>query len=164
LNIRGIDHVGITVPGIEQATAFFVDAFDAIDTYDIIDAPIGGVWIKDGLGRQSRHDDPGQPCPSVGKRPNIELFNYSTAHQQPAASPSDMGYQHAAVFVDDIAAASRKLEAAEARILGGGPHDLPGAEAGRGVQVPVRAHAVRKHRRARHLFIGPGESLDDRTP
>jgi catechol 2,3-dioxygenase-like lactoylglutathione lyase family enzyme len=134
LNIRGIDHIGITVPDMEQATEFFVNAFDAIYMYDIIDAPIGGAWIEEGLGVTVGTTIQDIRVLRLGNGPNIELFDYSTAHQQPAAAPSDMGYQHVAVFVDNITAATKKLEAAGARILGGGPHDLPGAEAGEGCQ------------------------------
>lgn len=102
LNVRGIDHIGITVPDMEQATEFFVNAFDAIYMYDIIDAPIGGAWIEEGLGV------------TVG------------------------------TTIQDI----RVLRLERGR---------------RRVPVPVRAHPVGKHHRARHLLICSGLSLDDGT-
>jgi catechol 2,3-dioxygenase-like lactoylglutathione lyase family enzyme len=134
MSIRGIEHIGITVPDIKQATEFFVTAFDAIYMYDIIDSPIGGDWIEEGLGVPEGTTIQSIRVLRLGNGPNIELFDYSTAGQQAAALPCDLGYQHVAIFVDDIAAASEKLEGAGARILGGGAHDLPGAEAGEGCQ------------------------------
>ena len=42
MTIRAIEHVGITVPDLEQATTFFADAFGAVKIYDMIDAPLWG--------------------------------------------------------------------------------------------------------------------------
>lgn len=36
MTIRGIDHVGVTVPSIEQATEFFVRALGAQVLYDTL--------------------------------------------------------------------------------------------------------------------------------
>ena len=35
-NVRGMDHMGITVPDIEMATRFFHDTFDAAVVYDTV--------------------------------------------------------------------------------------------------------------------------------
>ncbi|MDU4359462.1 MAG: VOC family protein, partial [Enterobacter hormaechei] len=37
-SVRGIDHIGITVPDIEKATLFFERAFDAQVLYHSVDA------------------------------------------------------------------------------------------------------------------------------
>lgn len=134
MTIRGIEHIGITVPDIEQATQFFVDAFSAIYMYDIIDSPIGGAWIEEGLGVPEGTTISAIRVLRLANGPNIELFSYVTQHQQPPAIPSDLGYQHVAVYVDDIDAVAEKLRGAGAVIRGDGPSDLPGAEKGDGCQ------------------------------
>lgn len=134
MNIRGIDHIGITVPDIVQATEFFEQAFDAIYMYDIMDGPIGGEWIELGLGVPTGTTIQSIRVLRLGDGANIELFDYRTTDQQKPALPSDMGYQHVALYVDDIVAAADKLEKAGATLLGDGPSDLPGNEAGEGCQ------------------------------
>lgn len=48
MNVRAIEHVGITVPDMEAATRFFVEAFGAEKLYDMLDAPLGGLrWSRD---------------------------------------------------------------------------------------------------------------------
>ena len=37
--VRAIEHVGITVPDLEEATRFFAEAFGAEMIYDMIDTP-----------------------------------------------------------------------------------------------------------------------------
>lgn len=132
MNIRGVDHIGITVPDIVQATEFFVRAFDAVHLYDIIDSPIGGEWIENGLGVPKGTRIEAIRVLRIGDGANIELFDYRSATQQAAAVPSDMGYQHVALYVDDIDAAARQLVNAGATLMGDGPSDLPGNEAGEG--------------------------------
>ena len=55
MTIRAIEHVGITVPDLEQATTFFADAFGTVKIYDMIDAPLSGPGIESGLGEDSFH-------------------------------------------------------------------------------------------------------------
>ncbi|WP_056059875.1 VOC family protein [Sphingomonas sp. Leaf230] len=45
--VRGIDHIGITVPDVEAATRFLSEAFDATIVYDT---------VADGLPRRSPED------------------------------------------------------------------------------------------------------------
>jgi catechol 2,3-dioxygenase-like lactoylglutathione lyase family enzyme len=130
MTVRGIEHIGITVPNLDQATEFFVKAFDAIYMYDIIDSPVGGKEIESGLGVPEGTTIQSIRVLRLGNGPNLELFDYSNADQQGAARPCDLGYQHVALDVDDITAASDKLQRAGATLLGDGPTDLPGNEAG----------------------------------
>jgi len=132
MSVRAIEHIGITVPDVEQATKFFVDAFDAVNLYDIIDEPISGPWLEAALGVPKGTTIRSIRVLRLGNGPNIELFDYSVSDQQKPAIPSDLGIQHVALYVDDIDAAAGKAERAGATILGGGPSDLPGAEAGPG--------------------------------
>lgn len=42
-SVRGIDHIGITVPDIEKATLFFERAFDAQVLYHSVDAQTDNI-------------------------------------------------------------------------------------------------------------------------
>jgi catechol 2,3-dioxygenase-like lactoylglutathione lyase family enzyme len=130
--IRGIEHIGITVPDLDQATEFFVKGLDAIYMYDIIDSPIGGKEIEEALGLPVGTTIRSIRALRLQNGPNLELFSYTDVDQQGTARPCDMGYQHLALDVDDIAAATAKLERAGATLVGPGPIDLPGNEAGPG--------------------------------
>jgi catechol 2,3-dioxygenase-like lactoylglutathione lyase family enzyme len=48
--IRAIEHVGLTVPDMEQATTFFAEAFGAQYLYDMLDEPLGGPAVEKGSG------------------------------------------------------------------------------------------------------------------
>lgn len=41
-NIRAVEHIGLTVPDLEQATTFFAEAFGARKIYDMISEPLSG--------------------------------------------------------------------------------------------------------------------------
>lgn len=131
MTVRAIEHIGITVPDLEQATTFFADAFGAEKIYDMIDAPLSGPGIESGLGVP-----PGTAIEAIrmlrlGNGPNLELFVYSGTKQREPALPSDFGIQHFCVYVDDIDAAATKLENAGGTLLSA-PGDLPGGDAGPG--------------------------------
>src|SRR5436305_8634942 len=51
--VRGIDHLGITVPDVESATHYFVSAFGAEVLYDVLspsETPLGGPEIEAAVG------------------------------------------------------------------------------------------------------------------
>lgn len=133
--VRGIEHVGITVPDVEAAARFLIDAFGAEVLYDMpaperaADDPYpdeqsrlgvrpGARWITTKVLR-------------LGDGPGIELFEYADDEQRPAATPADLGLQHFAVYVDDIDAARQLVIDAGGKALEG-PLDLPGIESGDG--------------------------------
>ncbi|MGY4494533.1 VOC family protein [Pseudomonas sp. TE3610] len=131
MTVRGIEHVGITVPDMEQATRFFVEAFGAVPLYDMLDAPLAGAAVEAGLGI-----GPGAVIDAIrmlrlGSGANIELFSYSGIAQARPVVPSDLGIQHFCIYVDDIDAAAERLVGAGGILLSS-PGDLPGADAGPG--------------------------------
>ncbi|WP_454866870.1 VOC family protein [Pseudomonas lini] len=131
MNVRAIEHVGITVPDIEKATRFFVEAFGAQTLYDMLDEPLGGQAVETGLGIP-----PGAVIQVIrmlrlGNGPNLELFSYSGVAQAQPVVPSDFGIQHICIYVDDIDVAADRLEKAGGILLSR-PGDLPGLDAGEG--------------------------------
>ncbi|WLQ05783.1 VOC family protein [Arthrobacter oryzae] len=131
MTVRAIEHIGITVPDLEQATRFFTEAFGAEKIYDMLDEPLTGPEVEAGLGIPSGATIESIRMMRLGDGPNLELFVYSGAPQRPPVVPSDYGLQHFCVYVDDIDKAAGKLEDAGGTLLSQ-PNDLPGGDAGAG--------------------------------
>jgi catechol 2,3-dioxygenase-like lactoylglutathione lyase family enzyme len=112
--MRGIDHVGITVPDIKSATAFFVDVLGCEAAMSF--GPFSddkGTFMQDAL-----HVDPRAVIEQItqlrcGNGSNIELFQYRAPDQKKVEiRNSDIGGHHIAFYVDDIAAAAERLKKA----------------------------------------------------
>ena len=94
MTVRAIEHIGITVPDLEQATAFFAAAFGAEHLYDMIDGPLSGPAIEAGLGVPPGATIEAIRMPRLGNGPNLELFVYSGVPQRDPVVPSYHGLQH----------------------------------------------------------------------
>jgi catechol 2,3-dioxygenase-like lactoylglutathione lyase family enzyme len=126
--LRGVDHIGITVPDIEQATAFFVDVLGCELLYEreppVDDAP------RDRLGVPAGSRIRAVRFLRCANGANIELFEfYSPDQREEFPRPSDVGIQHLALYVDDLDAAVEHLRLHEVNLMSG-PNPLPGPEAG----------------------------------
>lgn len=132
--IRGIEHIGITVPAIEQAERFFQAAFGARTLYALIEK--GG---KSQHGEDMHHKNGLEPGTTIvamrmmrlGEGANVELFEVDGGHGSTPHSPSRMGLHHFALYVDDLNAAAAQFRAAGGTMREG-PIDLGGKERGRG--------------------------------
>lgn len=131
MTIRAIEHIGITVPDLEQATRFFADAFGAEKIYDMLDEPLAGPAVESGLGIPTGARIEAIRMLRLGEGPNLELFAYSGTTQRDPVVPSDYGLQHFCVYVDDIEEAAAQLEKAGGQLLSQ-PGDLPAGDAGEG--------------------------------
>lgn len=67
----------------------------------------------------------------MGYGPGIELFQYTANDQRSAARGCDIGWQHLALYVDNIEAAIERTVAAGGELLAA-PWDLTRAESGKG--------------------------------
>lgn len=142
--VRAIDHVGVTVPDIEEAARFFAEALGAEPLYEM--AP-SQPPTEDNLRLEQAQlgTRPGTRwrralMMRLGDGPCIELFDYEDPDPRPAVTPTDLGVQHFAIYVDDIDAVKDRMVAAGATALDG-PSSLNGPEAGDGnkwlyVQAP----------------------------
>jgi catechol 2,3-dioxygenase-like lactoylglutathione lyase family enzyme len=131
MTVRAIEHIGITVPDLEQATRFFTDAFGAEKIYDMLDEPLSGPEVESGLGIPEGTAIEAIRMMRLGEGPNLELFVYSGTTQRAPVVPSDYGLQHFCLYVDDIDKAAVRLEEAGGTLLSQ-PNDLPGGDAGPG--------------------------------
>ncbi|MEW4369448.1 VOC family protein [Paenibacillus kandeliae] len=117
---RGLDHIGITVPDIEQATLFFEQAFEARFVYDNIgtgDSPQEGSGIEHKLGLPAGSKVVRIRMLRIGNSAGIELFQFAHVDQQRPALASDYGLQHAGFYVDDIHAAAARFQEAGGELL-----------------------------------------------
>jgi catechol 2,3-dioxygenase-like lactoylglutathione lyase family enzyme len=132
--IRGIDHLGITVPDLDAASRFFEEAFDAKSLFDNIkrsDEPFEGAQAEALVGMAPGTVLVTMRMMQLGNGPGIELFEVRGPDQRPPVRFSDFGLQHFAVHVDDIDVASERFVAAGGTMLAG-PNDMEGLEKGKG--------------------------------
>ncbi|MCD5988491.1 VOC family protein [Pseudomonas lijiangensis] len=132
-NVRGIDHIGITVPDIEAATRFFHAAFDAAVVYDtVVDGqprrPPEELAATVALKEEQRIV--ATRMIRLGDGANIELFEIEGAAPGVEGIGS-MGLQHFAVYCDDLAQVLHRVSAAGGTPLRG-PNALFGIEKGTG--------------------------------
>lgn len=130
--IRGIDHVGMTVPDIDVASKFLAEAFGARTLYDVQPAdagPMQGKEMEHQLGLPAGARVEHMRLMRIGASANIEMFRIANAEQTAPAGLADFGLQHIALYVDDIDAAARRLTNAGGALLSD-PHPLAGVEGG----------------------------------
>ncbi|MFJ3385537.1 MULTISPECIES: VOC family protein [unclassified Curtobacterium] len=127
-----MDHVGLTVPDVDAATEFLAAAFDAVVLYDTLPAdapPKGGHATDRRLGVPDGAREVRVRMLALPDGPGIELFAFDGAPQHDPAVPTDLGWQHLALYVDDLDATLDRVVTAGAVALGV-PRPLPGPEAG----------------------------------
>jgi catechol 2,3-dioxygenase-like lactoylglutathione lyase family enzyme len=130
--LRGVDHVGITVPDMEQATAFFVDVLGCELLYER--EPPGDDSPRDRLGVPAGTRIQAVRFLRCANGANIELFEFASPDQrEDFPRPSDVGIQHLALYVDDLDAAAEHLRRHGVKLMSG-PNPLLGPEAGEGNQ------------------------------
>lgn len=108
IRVAGIDHVGITVPDLQQAQAFFADTFGCTPV-----THIGPFALKAGA------DSVALAMLRCGSGANIELFEYqgSTGSQR-RPKMEDLGAAHIAFYTDDVRGGVAYLKARGITVLG----------------------------------------------
>lgn len=110
--IRGQDHVGVTVPDMRQAVAFFTEVIgcEKIMSFGPF-ADAEGTFMEDLLGVHPRAVIEEITLLRCHFGSNIELFKYKAPDQKASQTRnSDIGAFHIAFYVDDIDAAKAYLE------------------------------------------------------
>ena len=117
--VRGTDHIGFTVPDLEQAVAFFVDVLGCEPSYELGPFQSDGDWMATHLDVHPRAVVRKIKFLRCGNGSNFELFEYESPDQsRTQPKNSDVGGHHLAFYVDDIDAAVAYLKAAGVRVLG----------------------------------------------
>jgi len=117
--MRGVNHIGLTVPDIDAAETFFTEVLGCQRATAF--GPFrddAGTFMQDLLDVDPRAVINEIRLLRCGFGSNIELFDYD-APDQAEVRPrnSDIGGHHIAIYVDDIAAAAEYLQARGIRTL-----------------------------------------------
>lgn len=133
-NIRGIEHVGITVPDHAEAVAFFREVFCAEVLFSLVkkgEQPLRGEDIGPKNGLLPQTAIVAVSMLRLANGANLEIFEIDRPRRREEASISDIGISHFSVTVEDIDAVSRRFAAAGGQLLQG-PYDLGDQEEGPG--------------------------------
>lgn len=130
--VRGLDHVGFTVPDIDQATQFFVGVMGCQLIYSLgTIADEDGDWMLRHLNVPPNAVIKDIRLLRCGHGSNFELFEYEVAGQDELpARNCDISGHHLAFYVDDFDAALSYLEACGLTILGDPTTRTSGPSAG----------------------------------
>lgn len=130
VDVRGVDHVGINVPDVEAATAFFADTFGFAPVTEMRDIPVDAAF------KTTFHMHADTHVKSIrmmraGDGSNIELFEYaSTTASKVQPYMDDLGAAHIAFYTDDIDKAVAALRARGVKVLTDPIRMTQGATAG----------------------------------
>ncbi|QZY50712.1 VOC family protein [Leucobacter tenebrionis] len=133
--LRGTDHIGFTVPDLDQADDFFVRVIGCERIYSLGPFLRGeDDWMADQLGVHPRTVMRRLNFYRCGFGTNFEVFEYEAADEQrPQPRNSDLGGHHLAFYVDDFDAALEYLHAEGVEIMGEPVHSSNASEGQRWV-------------------------------
>ena len=118
--LTGVDHIGFTVPDLDQAHRFLIDVIGCEYMYSL--GPFhhhDTDWMREHLNVDTRTVMQQLHFYRCGGRAILEVFQYS-APQQGKSVPgnSDVGGHHVALYVDDLDAAVAYLRECGVTLLG----------------------------------------------
>ena len=118
--MRGMEHIGFTVPDIDEACDFFVKILGAEVLYTAAkDFEAEGDWMSTHLRVDNRCRIKEFRYLRCGNGTNLEIFEYEAPDQvQTPPKNSDIGGHHLAFYVDDMDAAIAFLKENGVDVLG----------------------------------------------
>lgn len=117
--LRGTDHIGFTVPDLDEAIAFFVDVIGCEAFYELGPFRADDDWMQAHLDVHPRTVMKKLRFLRCRHGSNFELFEYEAPDQRRSQPRnSDVGGHHLAFYVEDIDAAVAHLKARGVRVLG----------------------------------------------
>lgn len=127
---RGVEHVGFTVPSLDEAEAFLVGVLGCRRIYSAGPVRPQGDWMKNHLNVDPDTTVAEWRFYRCGNSVNLEVFEYAPPHAQ-ARQPqnSDIGGHHLAFYVEDIDVAVEYLRSHDVEVLAG-PSESAGPAAG----------------------------------
>lgn len=134
--IRGLDHIGITVPDLAEAEKFIIEGLGAEFVHKLLNRTMPP--FESNMVEQMMPAPPGIKVSMIrmyrlGCGPSLELVEYDDVEgQRGALRGGDIGWQHIAVYVDDMEASIARAVAAGAFLLGQ-PSEMMGPESGDGI-------------------------------
>lgn len=117
--LRRLDHIGFTVPDLDEASRFLVEVLGCRYLYSMGPFQSDGDWMREHLNVHPRavvHENRFFRC---GDQAVFEVFQYSAPDQNDVIpSNSDIGGHHVALYVDDLDAAVAYLKTRGVAVLG----------------------------------------------
>jgi catechol 2,3-dioxygenase-like lactoylglutathione lyase family enzyme len=117
--LRGVDHIGITVPDLEAATRFLIDILGCTYMYSLGPYQDDGDWMREHLNVHPRAIMQQLHFFQCGGTAIFEVFEYSSPDQRDVPPRnSDIGGHHVAFYVDDLDLAVEHLKNNGVEVLG----------------------------------------------
>jgi catechol 2,3-dioxygenase-like lactoylglutathione lyase family enzyme len=120
--MRGTDHIGFTVPDLDEAERFLVAVLGAEPIYTLGAKQSDDDWMAVRIGVDPRTVIREIRFYRLGNGSNLEVFQYEPGGadlpQRPQPRNGDIGGHHLAIYVDDMDAAIAHLRAHDVEILG----------------------------------------------
>jgi glyoxylase I family protein len=117
--LRGTEHIGFTVPDLEQAERFFVDVIGCERIYSLGPFVKDDNWMAENMGVHPRTVMRELRFFRCKFGPNFEIFQYEAADgAAPQPKNSDIGGHHLAFYVDDFEVALTYLKNKGVAIMG----------------------------------------------
>lgn len=117
--LAGVEHIGLTVPDLDEATAFFVDVIGCEVVFEVGPFRSDDDWMATHLNVQPRAEVRRIRMLRCGNGPSFEVFEF--APPEGSGSPpanSAVGGHHLAFYVEDMAQALDYLRGRGVRIMG----------------------------------------------
>ena len=117
--MRGADHIGITVPDLQQAVDFLVNVIGCEAFYKLGPFKAENDWMEVHLNVNPKAEIPTMQLVRCGHGTNLEVFQWSSPDQKNTPPRnSDAGGHHIAFFVDDMAKAVAHLKKHNVKMFG----------------------------------------------
>jgi catechol 2,3-dioxygenase-like lactoylglutathione lyase family enzyme len=117
--MNGADHIGLTVPDLDEAERFLVDVLGAEAMYVLGPKHATDDWMQTHLGVHPRTVIRAIRFYRLGNGTNLEVFEYDAADgQAPQPRNSDIGGHHIALYVDNLVDAVDYLRSAGVHVMG----------------------------------------------
>lgn len=117
--LRRLDHIGFTVPDLEEATRFLVDVLGCEYLYSLGPFESDDDWMRKNLNVHPRATVRENRFFRCGDQAVFEVFHYTSPDQRSAIPRnSDIGGHHVALYVDDLDLAVKHLKSQGVTVLG----------------------------------------------
>ncbi len=116
----GLQHIGFTVPNMQQAVDFFTNVFGAVTIMECGSVDVDDDFMKRRLGVPAGCKIKDQRVLQIGDGGALELFEYSGADGAPAIKHNgEVGAMHIAFEVEDAFEAAERMRESGVDILEG---------------------------------------------
>ena len=117
--LRGTEHIGFTVPNLDEAQLFFVEVIGCEYVYSVGPFQKDDDWMTEQLNVHPRAVMRELRFFRCGHGPNFEIFQWESPDGQ-AVQPknSDIGGHHLAFYVDNLENAIEYLHSKDVQVLG----------------------------------------------